>query len=156
MEVSVAERQGGDREVEAERSRRQNLDRRKTNWQRGRTWATSVLANAKSELHPDTSSRARRREVRVESLTRGDLLGESAGEVSRGRSSEEAFRKRRGAKGQRNQGKALQSIVSQGKESLDVSRPQPDRLALREPRKPRRRNRGKLCWGMELLWARMN
>ena len=100
MEVIVAKRQGSDREVVAERSRRQNSDRRNTNWQRGRAWATSVLANAKSQLHQDTSSRARRHGVKVEVFTRGDLLGESAGEVSRGHSSEEARRKAGRAKGQ--------------------------------------------------------
>ena len=99
MEVIVAERQGSDREVVAERSRRQNPDRRNTNWQRGRAWATSVQANAKSQLHQDTSSKARRPGVRVEVLTRGDLLCESAGEVSRGCSSEDARRKTGRAKG---------------------------------------------------------
>jgi len=99
MEVIVAERQGSDREVVAERSRRQNSDRRKTNWQRGRAWATSVRATAKSEVHPDTSGRARRRGGRVQVLTRGELCGESRGVVSRSRSSEEARRKSGGAKG---------------------------------------------------------
>lgn len=99
MEVIVAKRQGSDREVVAERSRRQNPDRRNTNWQRGRAWATSVQANAKSEDHQDTSSKARRRGVKVQVLTRGELPRESAGEVSRGRSSEEACRKTGRAKG---------------------------------------------------------
>jgi hypothetical protein len=106
MEVIVAERQGSDREVVAERRRRQNSDRRKTNWQRGRAWATSVLATAKSEFHQDTSSRARRRGMKVEDLTRGELCGESCGEVSRGHSSEDPHRKTGRAKGR--------SIVSDG------------------------------------------
>ena len=99
MEVIVAERQGSDREVVAERRRRQNPDRRNTNWQRGRAWATSVLANAKSKDHPDTSGRARRRGVKVQVLTRGELRGASCGEVSRNHSSEDVPRKRGRAKG---------------------------------------------------------
>ena len=99
MGVIVAERQGSDREVVAERRRRQSPDHRKTNWQRGRAWATSVLANTKSKIHQDTSSRARWRGAKVEVLTRGDLLSESEGEVSRGCSSEDACRKMGRAKG---------------------------------------------------------
>jgi len=99
MGVIVAERPGSDREVVAERSRRQNTDHRKTNGQRGRTWATSVRVTAKSEPHPDTSGRARWRGVKEQVLTRGDLLSESFGEVSRGRSSEEVRRKPGRAKG---------------------------------------------------------
>jgi len=122
MEVIVAERQGSDREVVAERSRRQNSDRRKTNWQRGQTWATSVLANAKSEPMEDTFGRARRRGMKVEVLTRGDLLRESAGEVSRGRSSEEARRKTGRAKGRRNQERSSKEHCAVGaRKSPDVS-----------------------------------
>ena len=111
MGVTVAKQQGSGREAVAERSWRQKSDRRNTNWQRGRAWATSVLANAKSEDHPDTQGRARRRGLKVQVLTRGDLFLEKGGEVSRGRSSKESPRKREGAKGRRSHGKALQSIV---------------------------------------------
>src|ERR1700749_4712949 len=107
MEVTVAKRQGSGREAVAERSRRQNPDRRKTNLPRGRAWATSVRMTGKSKLHPATSGRARRPGAKVQALTRGDLLRESAGEVSRGHSSVESPRKRAGAKGQRSNGKAL-------------------------------------------------
>ena len=99
MEVNVAERQGSDREVVAERRRRQNPDCRNTNWQRGWAWATSVLANTKSELHPDTSSRARRHGVKVQVLTRGRLRGAGCGEISRSHSSDDAPRKWGRAKG---------------------------------------------------------
>ena len=86
MEATVAEPQGDAREGGAERSGRQTRDRRNTNWQRGRQWATSVLANTKSEVHQDTAGIAGRPARKVQVLTRGDLLRESAGEVSRGRS----------------------------------------------------------------------
>lgn len=123
MEVTVAERQGSGREAVAERSRRQNTDRRNTNRQRGCAWATSMLGNAKSDLHPDARSRAGRRGMKVDVLTRGDLRGESRGEVSRGRSSDESRRKAEGAKDRRKQSKALQSIERRGIPGPDVSRP---------------------------------
>jgi hypothetical protein len=138
MEATVAERQGSGREAVAERSRRQKTDRRSTNWRRGRTWATSVLANAKSKIHSDTSSIARRHGVKVQVLTRGDLARESGGEVSRGRSSVESPRKRAGAKGRRNHGGALQSIVRRGKPGPNVSRSRPQSQTLREPWPPER------------------
>lgn len=119
MEAIVAERQGSDREVVAERSRKQNSDRRKTNWQRGRAWATSVLANAKSKVHPDTSGRARRRGVKVQALTRGDLWCESAGEVSRGHSSEDARRKLGRAKGRSIELKAQPKALHRGERLLE-------------------------------------
>ncbi len=62
----------------------------------------SVLGNTKSKSHrkahrvePDDAGR------KFMHLTRGDLPRESAGEVSRGRSSVESRRKAEGAKGQR-------------------------------------------------------
>ena len=65
-------------------------------------WAMSVLGSAKSNRHrkthrvePDGAGR------KFMHLTRGGLPRESAGEVSRGHSSEEAPRKRGRAKGQR-------------------------------------------------------
>lgn len=86
LEPTVAELQGR----EAGGSRRQNRDCRNTNWQRGRVCAASMLGNAKPEVQPGTSSRARQRARKVKILTRGDLDRESGQGVSRGRSSEEA------------------------------------------------------------------
>jgi hypothetical protein len=97
MRATVAEPQGDARAGDtcaggAERSGRQNRDRRNTNRQRGRQWATSVLANTKSNPHQDTASRAGWHAGTVQVLTRGDLSGESLGEVSRGRSSKDRSR----------------------------------------------------------------
>jgi hypothetical protein len=86
MRATVAEPQGDAREGGAERSGRQTRDRKR---QRGRQWATSVRANTKSKAHQDTASRAGRPAGRVQALTRGDLPGESLGEVSSGRSNRE-------------------------------------------------------------------
>ena len=98
-----------------ERSPRQRHDRRNTNRQRGRVRAMSVRLNAKSQSHrkthqvePDGTGR------KFMHLTRGDLWRESAGEVSRGRSSEEAARKHGGAKGQRTRKKAPAILTSKG------------------------------------------
>ena len=101
MAVTVAERQGQSREGEAERSRKQMCERRNTNGQRGRVRATSWLGTAKSKGHQDASGRVRRRAQKVHVLTRGDIRRESAGEVSKDRSSDEARRKQGGAKGRR-------------------------------------------------------
>ena len=101
MAVTVAERQGRTREGQAERSRKQMCERRNTNGQRGRVRATSWLATAKSKGHQDASGRVRRNAQTVHILTRGDLRRESAGEVSKDRSSVEAGRKPGGAKGRR-------------------------------------------------------
>lgn len=111
MESTVVERQGGNREVEAERSRRQTFDPRKTKRQRGRVRATSVLGNAKSEAIKGASGRAAGRGRKGYVLTRGDLLGESLAEVSRGRSSVESPGNREGAKGRRNESKATGESV---------------------------------------------
>ena len=89
MRVTVAEPQGDAREGGTERSGRQTCDHRNTNRQRGRQWATSVLANTKSNPHQDTACRAGWRAGKVQALTRGDLLRESVGEVSSGHSSKE-------------------------------------------------------------------
>lgn len=106
MKVTVAEPQGGRREVGAERSGMQTFDRRNTNRQRGRMRAASVLGNAKPQTHQDASSRVGRHEGTVYVLTQGDLPSESGAEVSRGHSSDEAARKRRRAKDPRNDGQA--------------------------------------------------
>jgi hypothetical protein len=106
MRATVAEPQGDAREGGAEGSGRQTRDRRDTNRQRGRQWATSVLVNTKSKSHQDTASRAGRRAGRVQALTRGGLPGESMGEVSRGRSTREGTGEPEPVgpeKGQRNQ-----------------------------------------------------
>jgi hypothetical protein len=92
MRATVAEPQGDAREGGAERSGRQTRDHRQANRQRGRQWATSVLANTKSNPHQDTASRAGWHAGKVQVLTRGDLPRESAGEVSRGRSSKDRSR----------------------------------------------------------------
>ena len=101
MAVTVAERQGRPREGVAERSREQRCKRRNTNGQRGRVRATSWRATAKSQGHQDAPGRVRRHAPKVHDLTRGDLRRESAGEVSKDRSSVEVVRKHRGAKGLR-------------------------------------------------------
>jgi len=114
-ELTVAKRQGSARESVAERSRRQNPDRRNTKRQRGRMRATSVLANAKSKTHQDASSRAARPGEKAHVLTQGDLLGESTTGVSRGHSSDDAARKHGGAKGRRNDCKATRESVKRAK-----------------------------------------
>src|ERR1700690_346982 len=101
MAVTVAERQGRAREGQAERSCKQMRKRRNTNGQRGRGGAASWRGTAKSQGHQDASGRGRRHAQKVHVLTRGDLQRESAGEVSRDRSSVEVVRKHRGAKGRR-------------------------------------------------------
>ena len=99
-----SESQGGFREeLSTKEGCSKDHDRRNTNRQRGRVRAMSVLGNAKSDRHRKTHQ--------VEPggtgsnmfmhLTRGGLPRESGGEVSRGRSSEEACRKAGGAKGRR-------------------------------------------------------
>src|SRR5688500_12339998 len=99
MRATVAEPQVRGREAQDERSGRQTRDHRNTNWQRGRVRAASVLANAKPNRHQDAPGRARWPARKVQVLTRGDLRRESGGEVSKGRSSDDAPRKRGGAKG---------------------------------------------------------
>ena len=63
--------------------------------------ATSWRVTAKSQDHQDASGRVRLHARRVLILTRGDLRRESAGEVSKDRSSVDAVRKHSGAKGRR-------------------------------------------------------
>ena len=99
MRVTVAEPQVRGREAQDERSGKQTCDPRNTNRQRGRMWAASVPLTTKPEAHQDACGRAGGRAGKVQVLTRGDLLCESAGEVSRGRSSADALRKQGGAKG---------------------------------------------------------
>ena len=78
--------------------------------------AISVLANAKSNRHrkthrvePDGAGREFRH------LTRGDLQRENAGEVSRGRSSEDARGNPRGAKGRRDREKRDRQTAPQAR-----------------------------------------
>jgi hypothetical protein len=101
MRATVAEPQVRGREAQDERSGRQICDHRNTNWQRGRVRAASVLANTKPKPHQGASGRARWRAETVQVLTRGDLCLETGGEVSRGRSSQDACRKAGRAKGRR-------------------------------------------------------
>ena len=138
MRATVAKPQGDTREGGAERSGRQTCDPRNTNRQRGRQWATSVLANAKSNPHQDTASRAGWRAGKVQVLTRGDLWRESATEISRGRSSDEAVRKHCGAKGRRKQQQRSMEHCGTGQDT--PGRQQPvvnDHETLREPSTPR-------------------
>src|SRR5207245_2659611 len=67
-------RQGSGREAVAEGSPRQTTDHRNTKRQRGRVRATSVLGNAKSEVHQGASSRAAWPGRKVHVLTQGDLF----------------------------------------------------------------------------------
>lgn len=108
-----SESQGRTREgLSTKEGRSNGNDRRNTNRQRGRVRAMSVLGNAKSKLHrkthqvePDGTDPKRM----FMHLTRGDLLRESAGEASRGRSSEDARRKAGGAKGRRTNERATEA-----------------------------------------------
>jgi hypothetical protein len=131
-EPTVAERQGSDCEVVAERSRRQIHDHRNTNRQRGWVRATSVRENAKSNPYKDASRRAGWREETVHVLTQGDLTRESGPGVSRGRSSVESWRKPEGAKGRRNHCKATQESVNRAQcVRTSAARSAPARNAVR-------------------------
>ena len=143
MRATVAEPQGDAREGGAERSGRQTCDHRNTNRQRGRQWAISVPANAKSNPHQDTASRAGWHEGKVKVLTRGDLPCEGAGEVSRGRSSVESRRKGAGAKDRRNQQQRSMEHCATGQNPPGRQQTAAARLALREPGPPTRCSRGK-------------
>ena len=101
MRATVAELQGDAREGGAEGSSRQTCDQWRMIRQRGRVRAASVRANAKPKVHPDAPGRVGWRAGKVQDLTRGDLWRESAGGVSRGRSSEDP---RRDAEGGRSEG----------------------------------------------------
>ena len=113
-----SESQGGIREeLSTKEGRNKGNDRRNTNRQRGRMRAISVLGNAKSNRHrkthqvePDGTGPKRM----FMHLSRGDLRRESAGEVSRGRSSEEACRKAGGAKGRRTTERATKTGLRSG------------------------------------------
>lgn len=107
-----SESQGGFREGHrTKEGRSKGNDRRNTNRQRGRMRAISVLGNAKSNRHRKTHQvEPDGPEPRMfMHLTRGDLLCESRGEVSRGRSSEEACRKTGRAKGRRTTERATET-----------------------------------------------
>jgi hypothetical protein len=155
MRVTVAEPQGDAREGGAERSGRQTCDHRNTNRQRGRLWAASVLANTKPEAHQDTAGRAGWRAGKVQALTRGDLLRESAGGVSRGHSSRDKSRgleaarlndetgTLQSAKGQRKQQQRSTAHCVTGPNEPQRQQTVAGRLALREPVSPQRCSRGK-------------
>jgi hypothetical protein len=100
--ATIEKDKAGTARSSAERSLKQRHGRRNTNRQRGRVRAMSMLGNAKSKSHRKThqveSDDTGRKFIH---LTRGGLRRESAGGVSRGRSSEETCRKTGGAKGRR-------------------------------------------------------
>jgi hypothetical protein len=80
------------RKGKPERSVEQRDGRRNTNKQRGWMRATSVLGNAKSKGHRKTHQvELGGMSRKYMHLTRGELCRESGREVSRGRSSEEAW-----------------------------------------------------------------
>ena len=87
--------------------------------------AISMLENAKSNRHQKThqvepgGTGPKRMFMH---LTRGDLLSESEGEVSRGRSSEEARRKAGGAKGRRTTERATMAGLRIGGVELSETR----------------------------------
>jgi len=143
MRATVAEPQGDAREGGAERSGRQTRDHRNTNRQRGRQWATSVLANTKSNPHQDTASRAGWHAGKVKVLTRGDLRGGKRGGVSSGRSSVESRRKAAGAKDQRNHQQRSTEHCATGVNTPGRQQTAATRLALREPGPPTRCSRDK-------------
>jgi hypothetical protein len=144
MRATVAEPQGGVREGVAERSGRQTCDHRKTNRQRGRQRATSVLVNAKSKHHQDVASRGGWRAGKVQVLTRGGLLRESAEGVSRGHSSEESARKSEGAKGRRSQKQSSVEHCEDGKKQPKRQQPEgQESRPLNEPKPPTRCSCGK-------------
>jgi hypothetical protein len=145
MRATVAEPQVRGREAQDERRGRQTRDHRNTNWQRGRLWAASVRVNAKPEAHQDTAGRARWDAGKVQVLTRGDLWSESAGEVSRGRSSVEVPGKGEGAKGRRNhQQRSMEHCTTgptmPGRQQAVAAK---SRDPLSEPSPPTRCSRGK-------------
>jgi hypothetical protein len=143
MRATVAEPQGDAREGGAERSGRQTCDHRNTNRQRGRQWATSVLANTKSNPHQDTAGRAGWHAGKVKVLTRGGLPREGAGGVSSGRSSVESPRKTAGAKDQRNHQQSSTGHCATGVNTPRRQQTSAARLALREPGPPMRCSRDK-------------
>lgn len=153
MRATVAEPQVRGREAQDERSGRQIHDHRNTNRQRGRVRAASVLANAKPKTHPDAPGRAGWHVGKVQVLTRGDLLRESAGEVSRGRSSVKAGHEA-GAKGRSNQLRAQPTALQRGKRPLEqhgaaTAAASVDWQAKAEPVQPGRARAGEVesSWG---------
>ena len=144
MRATVAEPQGGVREDVAERSGRQTRDHRKTNRQRGRQRATSVLANAKSKPHQDVASRGGWHAGKVQVLTRGGLSRESAEGVSRGRSSDDGARKSARAKGRKNQRQSSVEHCEDGQNQPKRQQPEgPKSRPLNEPKPPMRCSRDK-------------
>jgi hypothetical protein len=122
-----SESQGGNREeLSTKEGRSKGNDRRNTNRQRGRMRAISMRGSAKSNRHrkthqvePDGTGPKRM----FMHLTRGDLRRESGGEVSRGRSSEDARGKAGGAKGRRTTERATKAgLHSDGVELSETRR----------------------------------
>ena len=119
MRATVVKPQVRGREAGDERSGRQNCDPRNTNRQGGRVRAASVLGNAKPKAHQDAPGRAGGHAAKVQILTRGDLFCESRGEVSKGRSSVEAPRKRGRAKGRSSSNMAQPRAFLRGERPLE-------------------------------------
>jgi hypothetical protein len=121
-----SESQGGFREeLSAKEGCSKSNDRRNTNKQRGRVRAMSVLGNAKSNSHRKTHQveLGGTGQKMFMHLTRGDLRRESAGEVSRGRSSEESRGNPEGAKGRRTEkGAPATGLRSAGRQAPETRR----------------------------------
>ena len=100
---TVEKAQGPEGDRRAEGSVDQKDDRRNTNGLRGRWWAISMLANAKSDTSPkDTTGRVRRPGPNVVAPYPGRPAGPRGPTgVSKGHSSVDALRKRGGAKDRR-------------------------------------------------------
>ena len=124
-ENNRSERQGCCREAASTKEvRSKGTTVGKRTEQRGRAGAMSVLGNAKSNQHRKTRTVEPGGTGRkFMHLTRGDLLCESAGEVSRGRSSEESRRKAEGAKGRRTTERATETgLRKPGEEKPETRR----------------------------------
>jgi hypothetical protein len=90
MEVTEADRQTRGQTPGVERSRRRGPDRENVNRRKGRARAASVRGNAKPSIHQGAPGRVGGHGPEGVMLTLRERPRESAGEVSRGRSSKEA------------------------------------------------------------------
>jgi len=99
---------------------------------------TSVRVNAKSQVHQDASSRAAWRGGKAHVLTQGDLFeAQARAGVSRGHSSEEAERKRGGAKGRRNDCKATREPMKRDQNARTSAAKVGSHERMRESETPR-------------------
>lgn len=101
--------------------------------------AMRVRENAKSKSHRKTHQVEPGGTDRMfMDLTRGDLPYERAGEVSRGRSSEEARRKAGGAKGRRtSRGQLANGLRGEGEEPSETERDRQQRSVPELAKRPR-------------------